>query len=189
MGSRKNSSKFFATIGSALLRREKMKILFHTKERDEIEKRGVSPQRLIHYRENWYLDAYCHKREALRSFSLDGIKDVSLLNEKCIDIPDDYMNEHFTNSYGIFSGKADKTAKLKFTAKAARWVANETWHPNQRGQFQPDGSYLLEFEYNQDQELLMDILRHGDEVEVLSPPELRKKIIKKIQSIHTLYQH
>jgi len=133
MGSRKSANSFFADIGSALLKRERIKILFYTKDRDEVEEREISPQRLIHYRDNWYLDAYCHKREALRSFSLDGIRHVELLSDKCIDIPEKQMNEHFTGSYGIFSGKADKTAKLKFSSKAARWVAGESWHPNQRG--------------------------------------------------------
>jgi predicted DNA-binding transcriptional regulator YafY len=180
MGSRKNSSKYFADIGNALLKREMIQILFYTKDRDEVEEREVSPQRLIHYRENWYLDAYCHKREALRSFSLDGIRDVVLLNEKCKDISDKDMNEHFTKSYGIFSGGADKTAKLKFSPKASRWVSGESWHPEQRSHVEKDGSYVLEFEYSQDPELIMDILKHGENVEVLEPLELKNKIKKSL---------
>jgi predicted DNA-binding transcriptional regulator YafY len=182
MGSRKNSSKYFADIGNALLKREMIQILFYTKDRDEVEEREVSPQRLIHYRENWYLDAYCHKREALRSFSLDGIRTVTLVNEKCKDITESELSEHFTKSYGIFSGGADKTAKLKFTPKAARWVSGESWHPEQRGRFENDGYYILEFEYSQDPELIMDILKHGDEVEVLAPADLKKKVISKIEN-------
>jgi len=182
MGSRKNSSKYFADIGNALLKREMIQILFYTKDRDKVEEREISPQRLIHYRENWYLDAYCHKREALRSFSLDGIREVTLLNEKCKDISDKEMNEHFTKSYGIFSGGADKTAKLKFSPKSARWVSGESWHPEQRSHVEKDGSYVLEFEYSQDPELIMDILKHGDEVEVLAPADLKKKVISKLEN-------
>jgi predicted DNA-binding transcriptional regulator YafY len=151
------------------------------------ETRVISPQRLIHYRENWYLDAYCHKREALRSFSLDGIRTVTLVNEKCKDITESELSEHFTKSYGIFSGGADKTAKLKFTPKAARWVSGESWHPEQRGRFENDGSYILEFEYSQDPELIMDILKHGPEIEVIEPTELRKKIISQVKKINDIY--
>jgi predicted DNA-binding transcriptional regulator YafY len=182
LGSRKNTSTFFADIGNALLKRERIEILFYTKDRDVEETRVISPQRLIHYRENWYLDAYCHKREALRSFSLDGIRTVTLVNEKCKDITESELSEHFTKSYGIFSGGADKTAKLKFTPKAARWVSGESWHPEQRGRFENDGYYILEFEYSQDPELIMDILKHGDEVEVLAPADLKKKVISKIEN-------
>jgi predicted DNA-binding transcriptional regulator YafY len=92
------------------------------------------------------------------------------------------MNEHFTKSYGIFSGGADKTAQLKFSPKSARWVSGESWHPDQRGRFEKDGSYVLEFEYSQDPELIMDILKHGEDVEVLAPPDLKKKVISKLQN-------
>jgi predicted DNA-binding transcriptional regulator YafY len=187
LGSRKNTSTFFADIGNALLKRERIEILFYTKDRDEEETRVISPQRLIHYRENWYLDAYCHKREALRSFSLDGIKTVSLVHEKCRDIPEHELSEHFTKSYGIFSGGADKTVKLMFTPKAARWVSRESWHPEQRSHFEKNGSYILEFEYSQDPELIMDILKHGDEVKVMSPPELKKKILLKLEKSLSQY--
>jgi predicted DNA-binding transcriptional regulator YafY len=52
-------------------------------------------------------------------------------------------------------------------------VASETWHGKQVGTFLRDGSYVLEFDYDKDPELIMDILKHGPEVEVLEPAELR----------------
>jgi predicted DNA-binding transcriptional regulator YafY len=94
------------------------------------------------------------------------------------------MDEHFSESYGIFSGKADKTAKLKFSPKAARWVAQENWHPNQRSTFDKNGYFILEFEYGQDPELVMDILKYGSEVEVMAPTELRNKIKREIEKLH-----
>lgn len=187
MASRKSSSKFFAIIGNALLQRKRIRISFYTKERDSLEEREISPQQLIHYRENWYLDAYCHKREALRSFALDGIRSTTLLNEICNDISEKEMTDYFTQSYGIFSGRANKTAKLKFSPREARWVATQLWHPNQRSHFEKDGSYILEFEYNHDPELIMDILKHGENIEVLEPLELKKKIALKLKNALNQY--
>ena len=188
IGNRKNSNQFFAEIGNALLKRERIEILFYSKGSDTTTEREISPQRLIHYRENWYLDAYCHMRKELRSFALDGIKQVVLLNDKCHEVSEKEMSEYFTESYGIFSGKADKTAKLKFSPKAARWVSGESWHPKQRGTLNSDGSYTLEFEYGQDPELIMDILKYGAEVEVQSPKDLREKLSKKINEMLNLYK-
>lgn len=188
IGSRKTSNEFFSEIGNALLKRERLHIIFHGKGKDETTERVISPQRLIHYRENWYLDAYCHLRMGLRSFALDGIKNVNLLADKCIEVPEKEMAEHFTESYGIFSGKADKTAKLRFSPKAARWVANESWHPKQRGSFNADGSYTLQFEYSQDPELIMDILKYGKNIEVLEPKILREKILKEIKELNLMYK-
>lgn len=181
IGNRKTSNEFFAEIGNALLKRERLLILFYSKGKDETTEREISPQRLIHYRENWYLDAYCHLRKQLRSFAVDGIKQVTLLTDRCTEISEKEMNEHFTESYGIFSGKADKTAILKFSARAARWVANESWHPKQRGTINKDGTYTLEFEYGQDPELIMDILKYGSDVKVISPLNLMDKVRTELQ--------
>jgi hypothetical protein len=58
------------------------------------------------------------------------------------------------SGYGIFSGKADKQARLRFTPEQARWVASERWHPEQVSRFDKDGSYLLEIPYSNDGELI-----------------------------------
>jgi len=42
--------------------------------------REVSLQRLVHLRDNWYLDAWCHLRNDVRSFSIDAIQRVSILD-------------------------------------------------------------------------------------------------------------
>jgi hypothetical protein len=101
--------------------------------------------------------------------------------------PDKELDENFTESYGIFSGKATQRAKLRFTPERARWVSVEEWHPNQISTVNKDGFYTLEFDYNQDPELVMDILRHGSEVEVISPPSLRDKVANELKKAAQKY--
>jgi predicted DNA-binding transcriptional regulator YafY len=187
IGKRKASFKCFSTVGDALLKRKQLRINFYSKFRDEVSEREISPQRLIHYRENWYLDAYCHSSNKIKTFGLDGIRSVTQLNDSCIEVSDKKMDAELVKGYGIFSGEATKTAKLKFTPERARWVSSEIWHPEQKTSYDKSGNYYLEFEYSQDPELIMDILRHGPEVEVLEPTELRKKIINQIQQINAVY--
>jgi predicted DNA-binding transcriptional regulator YafY len=176
MGSRKNSIENFAEIGAALLKRNQLDISYYSKGKDELTARAISPQRLIYYRENWYLDAYCHLRNDLRSFAVDGIRKATLSNNQSEEISDKQCQEHFAESYGIFSGKATQRAKLRFNPKHARWVSAEHWHGQQVGSFDKDGYYTLEFDYNQDPELIMDILKHGAGVEVISPASLKNKV-------------
>jgi len=176
VSSRKNTLESFEEIGSALLKRQRLDLDFYSKAKDELTTREVSPQRLIFYRDNWYLDAYCHLRKDLRSFSLDGIRKVLISNKKADEIPEKSLQKHFAESYGIFSGKATKRAKLMFTPERARWVSKETWHKQQISSFDKDGNYILEFDYDQDPELVMEILKHGSSVEVVAPTSLRKKI-------------
>lgn len=176
MSARKNLLENFEEVGVALLKRQRLELNYYAKGKNETTERTVSPQRLIFYRDNWYLDAYCHFRKGLRSFALDGIRKAHVLNEKADEVPEKQLHENFAESYGIFSGKATQRAKLRFTPEKARWVAAETWHGQQVASFDKDGSYILEFDYNQDPELVMEIMKHGDGVEVLAPATLRKRV-------------
>lgn len=188
LAARRNNVNNFSDIGSALLKRKRLRISYYSRGTDEITEREISPQRLIHYRDNWYLDAYCHLRKGLRSFSVDGIRSAMLLNTKADDVAEKTLHENFAESYGIFSGKAIKRAKLRFTPERARWVASEQWHGQQVGSFDSDGSYTLEFDYNQDVELIMDILKHASGVEVMAPASLRNKVKKELEKALLIYK-
>lgn len=182
------AGRCFQTLASATLQRRKLRIVYHGRARDRVTERVISPQRLGHYRDSWLLDAYCHKRNALRTFSVDRVLEASEIPEAANEIPDDELDEYFASSYGIFSGKADKTAVLRFSAERARWVADERWHPRQVGQFLTDGRYELRIPYRHDEELVMDILRHGREVEVVAPPALRESVRKALRDALSQYE-
>ncbi len=187
MASRKQSPAHFSEIGAALFKRKRIEVRYHSRGKDEVTVRELSPQRLVHYRDNWYLDAWCHLRNDLRGFSLDGMQSVRLLQTKAHDVPMKSLDQFLASSYGIFAGGARHRAQLRFTAERARWVASETWHPEQHGTFDDDGSYLLEFPYSDDRELLLDILRHGAGVEVLAPAALREKVKREHAAAAALY--
>ena len=176
MSARKGSIENFEEIGNALLTRKRLHITYYARGKDENSEREISPQRLIFYRDNWYLDAYCHLRKDLRSFAVDCISKAIITLTKADEVLEKQLHEHFAESYGIFSGKASKRAKLKFSPEKARWVSSETWHGQQVGAFDKEGNYLLEFDYNQDPELVMDILKYGSGVEVIAPASLRKRV-------------
>lgn len=169
-------SQHFERIGSALIRRRRLKLQHHSRARGEHGERIVSPQRLVHHRHAWYLDAWCHAKEALRRFAVDAIEAVEPLEQRAKDIPLKTLEAELDGGYGAFVGGKLQTAKLRFSARAARWVAHEQWHPQQQGRLLPDGRYLLSLPYTEPTELLMDLMRHGAEVEVLGPVALRRQL-------------
>jgi len=187
MSARKSAIENFEEIGSALLNRKRLQITYYARGNDKTTEREISPQRLIFYRDNWYLDAYCHLRKDLRSFALDGIGKVIITNAKSEEVSEKQLHEHFAESYGIFSGKASHRAKLKFSPEKARWVSSETWHGQQVGSFDKDGNYILEFDYNQDPELIMDILKYGSGVEVLGPASLKNRVKAELEKAFKNY--
>ena len=141
----------------------------------------------MHYRDNWYLDGWCHLSKGLRTFSIDRISEANILEQISRDVSEKTLHRELAGGYGIFSGKADKRAKLRFSPRQARWVASENWHPKQSGQFEKGGSYLLEFPYSNDTELVMDILKYGSGVEVISPSTLRNAVKRQLKAAVSQY--
>jgi proteasome accessory factor C len=150
--------------------------------------RIISPQELIYYRDNWYIAAYCHHRNALRVFAIDNISSLKILAQTAGVIDQQQLEQFLTSSYGIFSGIAQYIAVLEFSKSRAKWVADESWHPNQQGKWLDNGNYELSIHFNDSRELIMDILKHGAEVEVTAPEFLREAVIKQIAAMQNIYK-
>ncbi len=177
----------FRKLSDALLTRKRIKMLYHGRERDQTTERWVSPQRLVYYRDNWYLDGWCHLRKSLRSFSVDRIH-VICKGEKARNIADPALDKHFTGTYGIFAGKPRHQAVIRFSGHAAKWVADEHWHSSQKSKHLSDGGLEIRVPYNDPRELIMDILKYGPDAEVLKPASLRRSITEKIRQTGEHYK-
>lgn len=171
----------FQTIVQALAQNKQLTLQFWNRESDTQIERTISPQQLIRYKDNWKLDAWCHLRNALRTFSLEAIQTIEIQNKASHIIEPTQLKQHFEASYGIFAGKATKKAVLKFSPYITRWVQFEQWHPNQKSQLNKDGSYQLTIPYHKDQELIQDILKYGADVQVIAPLELKQNVQKTLQ--------
>ena len=182
MGARQVHLELFQVVASALVRRKRLIIEYHSRGSDETSTRELSPQRLMHYRGNWYLDAWCHTKNAMRNFAVDAIKKAEITEQVADDIPETQLNEVLATGYGIFSGKDVEWATLHFTAERARWVADERWHSKQKGKFLKDGTYELKVPYSDHRELIMDILKHGQYVTVVAPESLRNAVAETLKA-------
>ena len=175
------TDKNFEVVAAALLGRQRLQILYYSRVRNESSAREVSPQLLIHHRGNWYLGAWCHQQEAMRSFAMDAIEQASVLSKTSKAMPKKALDGFVGQGYGIFSGSEVQWAKLRFTEERARWVSRELWHPLQRLTPKEDGRLVMELPFTDLRELSMDILRQGRHVEVLGPPELRTQVVQELR--------
>jgi predicted DNA-binding transcriptional regulator YafY len=172
----------FEIVAGALLSRQRLQISYYSRVRDDVSEREVSPQLLIHYRGNWYLGAWCHKQDAMRSFSMDAIQQAEVLSKSSKAISKKDLDGFVGQGYGIFSGSNLKWAKLRFSAERARWVSRELWHPSQIITEEVSGGLTLELPFTDIRELTMDILRQGHHVEVVGPKELRETVVNELRS-------
>lgn len=186
-GARRHEPKHFSLIASAVLGRQRLGINYFNRTRDETTERQVSPQRLVYYRANWYLDAWCHLRNDLRSFSLDAIRAAEPTTTKAKEVSEAELDQVLASGYGIFSGRKVQWATLRFAPETARYVALEEWHSKQRARWEKDGRYVLEIPFSSEKELVMDILKHGAAVEVIAPETLREEVRVRAASLLALY--
>ncbi len=187
IGNRKCNQKVFQQVSSALIQNKKIEIIYQSRSNNKTNTRTISPQRMTYYRSNWYLEAKCHLREQFRIFSIDQIKQAQTKGQKAEKFNSMQLDKYALSSYGIFTGEVEYLAKLQFTPQRARWIADEVWHPDQQGDWQKDGSYILQLPYSKDTELVMDILKYGADVKVVGPESLKVEIKKRLKQ--TLLQY
>lgn len=187
-GKRNLKLKCFEQIAHSTLHRKQIKVQHYNRQTDKTVERIISPQQLVHYRDNWYVDAWCHLRKEVRSFAVDAITDCELLAEEAKELDSMLLRKSMQAGYGIFGGQLKGWAKLKFSPERARWVKHEEWHHNQKSCTTPDGHYILEIPFSDERELIGDILRHGSMVEIIEPTELKELVINSATRIIDKYQ-
>lgn len=175
----------FQVVLTALLHRRRVAITVPQGEAADTHE--VSPQRLVHFREHWYLDAWCHGPQALRSFPLDAVAGARLVDKRAREITAATLDAELGAGYAIPAGHKTETAVLKFSPRRARWVARERWHPGQAGSYELDGGYVLQIPFSDPRELLPRVLAFGADVEVLAPPVLRAAVRKELRAAAARY--
>lgn len=177
INARITNTNHFQQLSGAVTLRKALHITYHARGTDQTSHRTISPQRLLHYRDNWYLDAWCHLKNELRTFAIDRIKQIKNTDETCKEIDDKLLDAHFQSGYGIFAGEAKHTATLVFSQQRARWIADEEWHPQQQATWLADGRYQLEVPYSNERELMMDVMRYLPDVEITAPASLKQQLV------------
>lgn len=179
--------KIFVPVADATLSGKVLTFTYRARSGDgRLTKRRVHPQRLLHYRHNWYLLALSADTDEPRIYSLDRVSEPRVAEEPAEALPPEDIERFLGEGFGIFAGEARARAHLRFSDHAAAWAAEEQWHPDQRGEWRDDG-YHLHVPYSDDRELIRDILAWGPEIEVLGPAALRTSVAGKIRDMTNLY--
>ncbi|MFP4559886.1 MAG: helix-turn-helix transcriptional regulator [Thiohalorhabdus sp.] len=186
MGARPTDPDLFGAIAGAVLAGHRLKLAYHSRHRDETTHRWVHPYRLNHYRDNWYLLAWCERAGDYRLFSLDRVRTATDTGEPAAPADEDAVDRHLGAAFGIFAGEAREWAVLRFTPEAARWAAEETWHPDQIGIWRGD-RFELQVPYSDERELVMEILKYGPDCEVVAPEGLRETVAGRLRRGAEIY--
>jgi predicted DNA-binding transcriptional regulator YafY len=177
--------RIFETIIEAVVKKQ-LFTLQYSSIGGETSTRTVAPLQIINYQGRWYFYAYCYLRQENRLFHIGRVRSAELT---CQDIPEDISLDRSTlgQSFGIFQGKPRYTAEIIFTSTAAELVKNQRWHKDQET-VPVENGVLLRLPVSDDRELVMKILQYGAMAQVLSPPELIKRLQGEIIAMAENYQ-
>ena len=126
----KKIDEMFKLIYDATIAKKRISLNYYSMETKKLGKRIIDPYAFKFNFGIWYLIGFCHLRNELRTFRIDRIRKIEILEEN-FKVPESFdMDEYFKESWGIIRGKKTKV-NLKFSGEAADFVAECTWHPSQ----------------------------------------------------------
>jgi len=180
--------KVFKSILEGCLNRKELTFKYYSPASNETNVRTVCPYHLFNYMGTWHLVAYCHLRRHMRDFALSRISDVEIQDET-FDMPSHFnVKEYFRSSFGLYKGGTKREVLIRFKPEKAKWVKGQIWHRDQKLKELKDGSIELSFEVAGFSEIMREVLKYGDGVEVVKPKDLRELVIQEAKNILRTYK-
>lgn len=187
IGLGKTDLAVFNALSAAVLRSTEVTFAYRKPGEGKAAPRRVQPYHLANRENLWYLVGFDTARAALRTFALTRITDVKAL-AATFKRPADFSPEKFfANALGVLGGAGDWRVVIRFTAAAAERVREREWHESQEIRELPGGALELRLRLGALEEVEQWILSWGATAEVISPPELRERLGKTVNSLAKTY--
>ncbi len=164
------------TVAEALARNRGLIILYQRPGAEKGVVRNVDPFHVVRHRGEWYLLAYCHLRDAQRTFALSRIRRAQM-QERTFVMPKNFDAEKLLeNRFGIFGGDQEFRVRLRFDPPTAPYAAERRWHARQVLTPLADGGAELAFPASDLREVMRWVLSWGAGAWVMEPLELREMV-------------
>jgi len=177
----------FKAVLEGCLKKRCLGFTYYSPAMEAESTRTVEPYHLFNYMGTWHLIGYCRLRKEIRDFALSRISDASVSTES-FQIPTEFdFKKYFLATFGLYKGKSTKQVTLRFTPEKSKWIKGQIWHKDQKVTPLKDGSLEISFPVSDFSEIKREILKHGDQVEVIRPRTLRDLIRGEAEKIAKIY--
>lgn len=163
----------FALLKSAVIHHRNVKI-YYANSSGALNERIVQPYKLAYKARAWYLKAFCTEKQDWRTFKLNRILDLAVLEEgfEHRDFP--ALPEPF--------GEENEQILLRFPQEMAYRVYDEFDKTQVRQEV--DGAFIVSADMPQDAWLTGFLLSFGTQVEILSPAHLKEDVAELAKLIY-----
>jgi predicted DNA-binding transcriptional regulator YafY len=177
--------RFIARALEATLHLRQARLTYHSKSSDRTKTYLVHPYRLAYAQGGMYLLAYVPEYQAVRTFAVERIQDVSLLEERFTPI-EELPDEAFPHSLGVHSG-APEHVEIAFEPAVVDYVRAREWHPSQRIRDGESGAVVMTLDVCRDRALQSWILSFGPFARVVAPETLAREIAEQLSEAKARY--
>jgi len=168
--------KVFDVLAKAAARREQITLEYRKPGQTQPEARVVDPYHLANINGEWYLFAFDHARQDIRTFAPARIRSVRLTGKTFARPRKFSLEKRLRDSFGVHSGKGRFQVLLRFDVRAADYVREKKWHESQRLRELKGGGVELALELSSLVEIARWVLSWGGGATVLKPAELGEMV-------------
>lgn len=169
--------KSFDKLQRAIVEKRKVNIRYHSLFEGEDIEVSLCPYHLFYNQRAWYVIGLSSLHKSIRTFKLNRIKEMEVLERRFVADGEFDLYEYLGKAWVMIPEGRIYNVKLRFLPKVANNVAEVQWHSTQRVNLNSDGTADVEFRVDGLGEITWWILGYGDQVQVLAPKELRKRVL------------
>lgn len=171
---------FVSRVSDAAARRLQVDIVYRAISSGRETRRTVDPYSVWAMNGNFYLIGKCRLRDAVRTFAIDRIREMTVTDRTFV-LPDDFSLEDYVQSaFRVMTGEP-RVVKVRFSRSVAAIVRERVWHPTQDLVSAADGGVTVTMLVPINYEVISWILGFGAAAEVISPKTLRLRIIEELR--------
>ena len=173
----------FDTLAKATAQRRQLQLTYRKPGRRETELRLVDPYHLANINGEWFLFAWCHLRQDIRTFVPARIQAVQLTGKTFVRPQKFSLKKRLRDSFGVQSGQGQFDVLIRFHEMVADYIREKKWHESQELRELPDGGVELRMKLSSLAEVERWILGWAGNARVLRPPELAESVKQSAQDI------
>ena len=168
---------YLTTVMEAMTENREIIIRYQKYTSSEADTYTLRPYAVKEFAKRWYIVAYCVEREDLRVYGLDRVKKMDVTGRQFKMKAGFDVDEIFSTSFGIYlpNGKG-QIIKFKVSEKEAKFLRDLPIHRSQEEVGKEGESVIFSIFVCPDKNLIMEICKHGNRIEVISPAEVREAV-------------
>lgn len=182
---------YLQAITTAMSENKVIDILYQTYDRNVAYLYTIRPYCLKNFRQQWYLVGYCENKQQIRIYALDRIKSIEKKDQTFKSDNEFNPKEYFSSCFGIIADERITPQIIQISANEmkANYLRSVPLHHSQEETGKEGDKFIFNYYMRPTYDLNMELLRHGKDIQVISPKSLRDEIARIVAEMHQLYSN